>query len=108
MNGRVTGSGGPSSTAVTADGTAGRSVRPTATASAVVIAPAATAAGTAGNLTAAIHTPRLAASSTGPCGCETASATPQPPISAIVAACAAGPRRAPLQPVPRGTAAACH
>ena len=69
-----------------------------------MIAPAAIAAGTAGSLTAAIHTPRLAAISTGPCGCKTASATPQPPMNAMTAACAAGPRRA--QPTLTATATA--
>ena len=38
--------------------------------------------------------PSGAASSTGPCGCQAASATPAPPISPITTACAASPRRA--------------
>ncbi len=54
-------------------------VRPTATASAAVIAPAVTAATAGGSLTVAIQTPMLAAISTGPFGCKTANATPQPP-----------------------------
>jgi hypothetical protein len=45
-------------------------------ASAAVIAPATAAAGAGGSLTAAIQTPMLAAISTGPFGCKTASATP--------------------------------
>ena len=60
----------------------------------MVIAPATAAAGTGGSLTAAIQTPMLAAVSTGPFGCRTASAAPQPPISRLTAAWAAGPRRA--------------
>ena len=106
MNWPVTASSRHSSTAVTADWAAGCPVRPTATASAAVIAPAAAAAGTDGSLTAAIHTPRLAAISTGPCGCKTASATPQPPIRATIAACAAGPRRAHPTLIAVSTAAA--
>jgi hypothetical protein len=80
--------------AVMAGWAAGWAVRPIAVASPMVIAPATAAAGTGGSLTAAIQTPMLAAIATGPFGCRTASATPQPPISRLTAACAAGPRRA--------------
>ena len=71
-----------------------------------MIAPAATAAGTGGSLTAAIQTPMLAAISTGPFGCKTANATPQPPISPATAACAATPRRAQPTLIAVATAAA--
>ena len=94
MNWPVTASSRHTSVAVMADWTGGCSVRPAATASAAVIVPAAAAAGAGGSLTAAIQTPIGAASSTGPCGCKAASATPAPPISPITTACAARPRRA--------------
>src|SRR6266480_3846125 len=89
MNWPVTASSRHSSVAAMADWAAGWAVRPTAVASPMVIAPAAAAAGIGGSLTAAIQTPMLAAISTGPFGCSTASATPQPPISRLTAACAA-------------------
>jgi hypothetical protein len=94
MNWPVTASSRHNSVAVMADWAAGCSVRPTARASATVIAPAAAAARTGGSLTAAIQTPMLAATSTAPCGYKAASATPHPPISPITTACAAVPRRA--------------
>ena len=75
-------------------------------ASAAVIAPDVTAAGTGGSLTAANHMPRLGASTTNPCGCKTASATPEPPIKMLAAACAAWPRRAQRTLIAVATAAA--
>ena len=75
-------------------------------ASPIVIAPGDGRAGTGGSLTAANQTPMLAAISTGPFGCKTASATPQPPISMLTAACAAGPRRAQPTLIAVATAAA--
>src|ERR1700746_2863993 len=94
MNWPGTASSRQSGVAGMADWAPGRAVRPTAVASPMVIAPATAAAGTGASLTAAIQTPMLAAISTGPFGCRTASATPAPPISRHTAACAAGPRRA--------------
>ncbi len=96
MNWPVTASSRHNSVAVMADAAAGCAVRPTARASAAVIAAAAPTAAAVGSLTAAIQTPMLAATSTAPCGCNAASATPHPPISPATTACAAGPR--PAQP----------
>jgi hypothetical protein len=72
----------------------------------MVIAPATATAGAGSSLTAAIQTPMLAAISTGPFGCRTASVTPQPPISRLAAACADGPRRAQPTLIAVATAAA--
>src|SRR6516165_5047555 len=106
MNWPVTASIRHTSVAVMADCAAGCSVRPTASASPAVIAPAVAAARTGASLTAAIQTPMLGAISTGPCGCTTARAIPQPPIMTAAATCAAGPRRAQLTLVADRTVAA--
>src|SRR5580693_3096009 len=109
MNWPTTASSTHTSAAVMADSgrwAAGVAVRPTATASAAVIAPATVAAGAGDSLTAAIQTPMLDAISTGPFGCMTASATPQPPISKLTAACEATPRRAQRTLIAVATAAA--